>query len=273
MAYLIQADNPSRAWVEALDLLVAGDGKAVNLNVAFAAGLEDERVRAVLDEFLADLEAGSGKPVWPVQTVANTIFPEALYHPHLGAQAAPRLYENYELSMRLQRKSENPYDRDTYFNRLIAYPATDGTWNQLDYHVKRLAKQATRSSQASSVYELGISHPLDAELRLQAPGVDKRLFWFPCLSHISLTLVRGQLHMTAMYRNQTFITRAYGNYVGLSRLLAFLATETSTTPGEIEVVATHADAELSLGAQAIRALLERCKSLLASEPMGIRSRV
>jgi hypothetical protein len=271
MAHLIQANDLSRAWVEALDLLVAGDGKAVNLNVAFAAGRDDERIRAAVDEFLANLNAVRDKPVWPVQTVANTIFPEALYHPHLGAEAAPRLYENYRLSMCLQRQSENQYDRDTYFNRLIAYPVADGSWNQLDYHVKRLAKQATRSSQASSVYELGISHPLDAELRLQVPGVDKRLYWFPCLSHISLTLVRGQLHMTAVYRNQTFITRAYGNYLGLSRLLAFLATETNTTPGEIEVVATHADAELSLGVQSIRALLERCQALLSSKPLEVGS--
>ncbi len=236
MAHLIvEAEDLSRAWLEALEFLVSGDGKAVNLNVAFAAGREDGQIRAAIDEYLEDLDAAREKDVWPVQTVANTIFPEALYHPHLGADAAPRLYENYELSMRLQRRSKNQYDRETYFNRLIAYPTGDGAWNQLDFHVQRLAKQATLVSQASSAYELGISHPVDAELRIQAPGLDKRMYWFPCLSHISLTLVRGQLNMTAVYRNQAFMTRAYGNYLGLSRLLGFLAQETNTTPGEIEV--------------------------------------
>jgi len=93
------------------------------------------------------------------------------------------------------------------------------------------------------------------------------MYWFPCLSHISLTLVRGRLNMTAVYRNQAFITRAYGNYLGLSRLLCFLATETATSPGEIEVVATHADAELGRGQRAIAEFLERCRAAAPNGPM------
>lgn len=46
------------------------------------------------------------------------IFPKGLYHPRLGDQAAARLYENYELSMRLQRRLKR--DKDTYFNRMEA---------------------------------------------------------------------------------------------------------------------------------------------------------
>jgi hypothetical protein len=273
MAHLIQAEDLSNAWLQAQDYLVSCDGKAINLNVAFEGGREDKRIRDLPDEFLADLDATRDeKDVWPIQTVANTIFPDALYHPHLGAEAAPRLYENYELSMRLQRQSKSQYDRETYFNRLIAYPTADGPWNQLDFHVRRLRKQATLASQASSVYELGLSHPVDAELRLQAPGTDKRMYWFPCLSHISLTLIRGQLNMTAVYRNQTFITRAYGNYLGLARLLDFLANETSTTAGEIEVVASHADADLALGQRAINDLLLRCHAALGAELVEVSAR-
>lgn len=269
MAHLIQAEDLSSAWLQAEDYLVSSGGKAVNLNVAFLGGRDDERIRDLIDEFLVELDAVRDKDVWPIQTVANTIFPEALYHPHLGSEAAPRLYENYELSMRLQRQSKSQYDRETYFNRLIAYPTPDGPWNQLDFHVRRLRKQAMLASQASSAYELGLSHPVDAELRLQAPGMDKRMYWFPCLSHISLTLVRGQLNMTAVYRNQAFITRAYGNYLGLARLLDFLATETATTAGEIEVVASHADADLDLGRRAIADLLLRCRAALGAELVGV----
>ena len=89
------------------------------------------------------------------------------------------------------------------------------------------------------------------------------MYGFPCLSHISLTLVGGRLSMTALYRNQTFIARAYGNYVGLSRLLTFIADQTDTECGEIEVVATHADAELELGRQRIGRLVDGCRALLA----------
>ena len=42
---------------------------------------------------------------------------------------------------------------------------------------------------------------------------------FPCLSHVSLSLQKGVVHMTAIYRNHEFIKRGYGNYVGLGRVL------------------------------------------------------
>jgi hypothetical protein len=262
MAHLIEAANPSRAWLDAITWLAQEpEGKAVNLNVAFLCTDEEEPIRAEIDALLAGLDSTLSKDIWPVQTVANTIFPEALYHPHLGTSAASLLYENYALSMRLQRHAENPYDRETYFNRLVSYPVADGSFNQLKWIVERLNEVRGRRSQPSSDYELGISHPFDAELRVQAPGRDKRFLWFPCLSHISLTLTGGTISMTAVYRNQTFVTRAYGNYLGLSRLLRFITTETGTAPGEIEVVATHADANFNLGKGRVQHLIERCHAL------------
>lgn len=280
MAYLVQSTSPSRAWVEAMESLIElPGGKAVNFNVAFHAGVgEEDGVEAEIDEFLREHDLRHEGEVLKVGTVANTIFPDALYHPHLGAEAAARLYENYELSMRLHRRRTR--DKDTYFNRITAYPvapdprnpkdlelAPDGTFNQLAFQVKRLRKQRA-SAHLSSSYEIGLSHPLDAELRIQAPLKDKRMSGFPCLSHISLTLMGDEVHMTATYRNQTFITRAYGNYLGLARLLRFIAIETETSPGEVEVVATHADAELAVGSRAVPELVARCRKALAGEAMA-----
>ena len=278
MAHLVEGADLSLAWVAAMEaLLELPGGKAVNFNVAFpAAASEDENVSAELDAFLAEREQRSEDgELLQVRTVANTIFPSALYHPHLGAAAAPRLYENYGLSMRMHRRRKR--DKDTYFNRLTAYPVTgdpanqldaelapDGTFNQLDYLVRRLRGQRT-SARLSSSYEIGVSHPLDGELRVQVPLKDKRMSGFPCLSHISLTLADDHVHMTATYRNQTFITRAYGNYAGLARLLRFVAIETGAQVGEVEVVATHADAELGLGARAVRDLTARCREMLMAE--------
>lgn len=278
MAHLVQGPDLSLAWVEAMEILVElPGGKAVNFNVAFpGAADEDEQLVTKLDSFLREKELCSEDgELLRVGTVANTIFPSALYHPHLGDAAAARLYENYALSMRMHRRRKR--DRDTYFNRLTAYPVTgdpsnqldvelapDGRFNQLDYLVRRLRGQRT-SARLSSSYEIGISHPLDGELRVQAPLKDKRMSGFPCLSHISLTLAHDHVHMTATYRNQTFITRAYGNYVGLARLLRFVAIETGAEVGEVEVVATHADAEIGLGARAVRDLVGRCRDALTLE--------
>jgi thymidylate synthase len=246
MADLIVADNLSTAWVEALKLLVARRGAAVNLNVAFPGGVnENPMVRERLQALLVERKA------WEVQTVANSIFPVEMYVPHLGDQAAERLYEMYELTMRLHRRRKPANDRETYFNRLVAYPGPNGPFNQLEYVIARLSKQMDLRSPHSSAYELGLSGSRDDELcasgdlRVQAPGKDRNLYGFPCLSHISLTLERPRLHLTATYRNQTFVERAYGNYVGLDRLLAFLCQEIGCEPGEIECVATHASAQFS----------------------------
>jgi hypothetical protein len=261
MAHLVQSPSLSDAWLQGLELLVdRPSGKAVNLNVAFPSAAQDALpIRIELDSFLVEHELRSiDGELLSVETVANTIFPEALYHPDLGVDAAPRLYENYELSMRIHRRRK--WDKDTYFNRLMAYPVADGQWNQLDYYVKRLRTQRATLRRSSS-YELGVSHPLDAELRIQAPFKDKRMGSFPCLSHISLTLAEDQVHMTATYRNQTFISRAYGNYLGLTRLLRFISAETGAQPGEIQVAATHADAELGVGKAAIKSLVARCRQL------------
>lgn len=280
MADLIQCDSLSRAWVAAMELMLSRDGKAVNLNVAFQAeDIDDSAVTAQVDALVEERDLRHHDTnLLTVGTVANTIFPAALYHPHLGEEAASRLYENYALSMRMHRRRKG--DKETYFNRLIAYPVgpvgpvaegaeewlhTDnGTWNQLGYYVDRLRRQR-ETLHLSSSYELGVSHPMDAELRVQAPLKDKRMTSFPCLSHISLTLVDDRVHMNATYRNQTFISRAYGNYIGLANLLRFVATETGARPGEVQVVATHADAELSLGKQAVGDLVDRCRATVGTD--------
>ena len=93
MAYLIDGRELSAAWLDAIRLLVkAPKGKLAHLNVAFPASATDDEphpVRDVLDAFLSERDLrNEDKDIWQVGTVANTIFPEALYHPHLGAQAA-----------------------------------------------------------------------------------------------------------------------------------------------------------------------------------------
>jgi hypothetical protein len=268
MADLIRGESYPEAWLGAMELMAKRDGKGVNLAVAFpATGEGNAEFETVLDDFLAEKGVKHG-----TETVANTIFPAALYHPHLGEEAAARLYENFEMSMRIHTRTGG--EKETYFNRLVAYPVADGTagdlderlrddgtFNQLQFFVERLAKQA-KQGHSSSSYELGVSHPIDGELRVQAPFTDKSMWSFPCLSHISLTLVDGAVHMCATYRNQTFITRAYGNYVGLANLLGFIANESGTEAGEVMVTASHADAELGLGKIAVRGLIERCAEII-----------
>jgi thymidylate synthase len=258
MAHLIKQNNLSLAWLEALEYLnTCTKGKAINLSVVFnTSNLEDNRIRTVIDEVLIDHNDQN------VNTIANTIFPQALYLPDkFGDKARSHLYEmsgkGYTYAKRMPA---NVYGR--YIQRLIAYPGKDRTINQLEGTVLRLRREVESRNPFSSIYELGIADPADdmeigADMRINRPDYDTRTRGFPCLSHISLTLVDKQIHMTALYRNQQFFRKAYGNYVGLSRLLAFFCRETGCEAGEIMCVATHADAELSR--LQITAVINKCR--------------
>ncbi len=72
---------------------------------------------------------------------------------------------------------------------------------------------------------------------------DRRERGFPCLVHVDLTLYERRISMAATYRHQYLVTKAYGNLLGLSRLLVFLAQQTGFRVGELMVNATFADAE------------------------------
>lgn len=265
-AELIRGRNLSDAWLRAMDHLLEVGGTATNFCVAFSDYSEERSIREALDDFIAAYRAeGRIKgEMYPVSTVANTIFPAALYRTGSpGAESRKRLYDLHERAMRLQRRMRF---KDNYFNRLVSWPSSNEPLNQLEALVFKLTREIKTKSPKSSIYEVGIEHPeLDVvtsggDVRVQSPEHDKSLMGFPCLSHLSFTLVGGELHLTAVYRNQYFVARAYGNYVGLARLVEFVADESGCTPGEILCVATHADAELRLGKAKVGALLETARS-------------
>jgi hypothetical protein len=266
--HTISSDNVSHAWLEAVEYLIDAGGKAVHLAVAIErpADPEVDSVRGVLDDFVTQHRAG-GDRIWPVTTVANTLFPSAFYRPG-RENARDRLYELHAKAQRLQERMRDP---ENYFNRLVAYPTPDGEqFNQLEFIVDRLIKQRRprkggRGGALSSAYELGLGVPADGDLRIQAPGQDRNTMSFPCLSHVSLTLERDTLYLAALYRNQHFIDRAYGNYLGLARLAGFIANEAGVELGEIVCLATHADLQFGdYGKGRIQALASAARAAVDS---------
>jgi len=265
MTKLIQAQNLSIGWLNALEYLLFSGGKDLNLVVEIERiDQENTHVRQLLDDFLARQRERKGKDFYPVVTVANTLFPQALYNPQRGEKARPFLYEKAEQSFEITRRLQaNCYG--TYFQRMIAWSGKQRKVNQLETIIQRLHSGLKRSNPLSSAYEIGLSdvEEMDTnteEIRIYQPGKDGRIIGFPCLSHISLTLDKRKLHLTALYRNQYFIQKAYGNFLGLSRLLSFLSQEIGCEPGQLVCIASHADAEVKLGRAIITSLLRQCKS-------------
>ncbi len=264
----IEARNLTVAWFSAMQyLLTQPNSKAVNLAVGFSSMEEVPSVRGVLDDFLSHTARRCREPLYPVETVAGTLFPEEWYVPERAESPREHLYACHVLAQRVHKRLAG--EGETYFSRLVGYPGPDGSVvNQLEEQVQRLQGQLRTQGPKSSAYEIGVSSTGD--LRVQIPGQDKRYMGFPCLSHISLTLHRGALHLTALYRNQAFLRKAYGNYIGLARLARFLAREVGVEVGEILCVATHADAESKAGTlTGLRQLLSDCGDVLNNPPCEV----
>lgn len=267
---VVEADGVSDAWLAGARRLAAAPGRtASHLVVRIGDPLhEDPHVRSELDRILDGLRLQS------VATVANTLFPAAL------AERCPEpadLAEHYRTQTlpRLRRLARPKNSRGTYFGRLVAYPdGAGGTTDQLTATVEKLRRERGLPGPMSSCYELAVQAPEDdadtppgddhdptsdvadsdrverggepsgaSALTYSALRDSKARMGFPCLSLLSFHLDGPELHLTAHYRNHHFVERAYGNYIGLGRLLAYVARATGVDPGELLVVSGHARLE------------------------------
>ena len=265
---VVQEQNLDLAWVAAtsalLDTQRAPGGKAHQVVVGFPVGPADLRIRRLVDHFLADaMRRKTNAGILRIETVANTIFPEAFYRPGQAEDPREHLYQMHQTKMRFHRR-RRAREKETYFSRLTGTDGTDEPGpNQLKDLIVRMERQLSVTSPKSSIYELAVSE-VTGDLRVQRPDRDRSIMGFPCLSHISITMNDGAVHLTAQYRNQHFIRKALGNYVGLSHLCRFVATEVGLQPGSVCCVAAHADAEVGLGIggrSRYRQLLEDCRGI------------
>jgi len=184
---------------------------------------ENEDLRHALDACLE--QAGQQ----PVETVAKTIFPQAMWRRAKGDRH--KLYKNYLeflpdfVSMAPQQNSQG-----LYFARLIGY-ATDpktGTQeahlsgrlkeggNQLEFIINACKPHAMRMALQASIYD---------PVRDQTEARQH----FPCLQHVAFVpdFTGKTLSLNAFYAMQLLFVKAYGNWLGLMRLGAFVASQTN----------------------------------------------
>jgi hypothetical protein len=245
MAVLVTGTSVSTVWLAAAKALNEHGSHIPNLVVAVQQpATEDSNIRGALDRLISEHRAAGGRDVFPVETVANTIFP-AEYFPTLeDPEARTRGYDKYKESQRLRRRAKGSR-RGTYFERMIDW---NGDNNQLERVITKLNQARELGHECSNLTEVAISTPEDYELRVYNPSKDQVQEGFPCLSHISVSLVSGRLHLTSTYRSQFFLSRAYGNLLGLGRLLTFISAQTGYPVGELVNVATHARLDVVRGA-------------------------
>lgn len=261
--FIAPMESLSEVWSAALNRVHDGGGRTVHLGMTVTQpGIEIAGIRSVLDGFLAE---GWPKKVntQSVDTVASTIFPLDLYRPasyswapdlNIGAQAQldsakSRLFDGY-LSMLPTLTSVRANNRGTYFSRMISWPGNEvGGPNQLERCVQALRVRRNAGTFSNNLQDLDLAADSQAEAQsggLQLTKADEsRIFGFPCLVHISLTIYKGKLNLMAVYRHQYLVTKAYGNLLGLSYLQHFIAQQSGFEVGELAVQATFADVQYS----------------------------
>ena len=90
----------------------------------------------------------------------------------------------------------------------------------------------------------GVGDDRDSSLSVHAAHRDTGRRAFPCLSMCSFNLDHDKLHLLAHYRYEYLVTKGYGNYLGLARLLQYVADQTGLGVGQMTIVSgrTHVDA-------------------------------
>jgi len=214
-------------------LIECDEGKYFNLVTAIQEPcVEIPEATRVIDELAKELELKS------TMENANAIWPSFFARPKRRSAEVFSDIERYAIPG-IKTACSNRHD--SYVERLVAWRSADsGTpVPQLQNVLARMKKEVKNPAPKSSSYEVSIF----------SPGLDSGYMSFPCLSHLSFKYDRRSncLHLTALYRNHTYLSHAYGNSVGLGRLMQFVCRETDVCSGELISISTHADAEIGSG--------------------------
>lgn len=249
-----------QGWLAAVTAIQKKGDEAHNVVIDIADPLEetttDSKIIREVDAFLRSHNRNT------LSGVANTIFPQSLYERH-GAEAFYGVYRDTVLP----RMKKMTRDWGRYFERLTQWKKVNGAKieviNPLDDLVRFMKEQVASDRTYRNAYEMTIYDPTR-----DAGKVSNR----QCLSFLSFKLTnKNQLLLTVVYRNHAYIARGLGNFIGLGRLMAFVAGEAGASMGALTCISTHAEIDHGkntrdgvvegwTGAEA-KALLERCRQL------------
>jgi thymidylate synthase len=248
----LNADTIADAWIKIMGhLLNQPHGKCFHLITTIA----NPAVESTQISRIVDLLADEAQTMSTMEN-ANTIWPHILARPGKEFDVTIKRVRDFAVPL---IKVANNNRKDSYVERLVAWRGKDGgeRVSQLENVIGRMRNEVGNKAPKSSSYEIAIF----------SPGLDAGYMGFPCLSHLSFKLDAEQekIHLTALYRNHHFVTHGYGNFLGLGRLMKFVAVQVGYGVGELVSVSTHADAELELGKARIEKWVREAKKALDRE--------
>ena len=223
---VINDNNLGRAWSRLLLMVLESGGTEIAPLTLSLTGFnekgmvpEDATVRQALDQLLE----GKARP--KIDTVAFTIFPQRLWVMSRGDRS--RLFTLYRATVpRWKAMNKKANGRGLYFERLVDYGRGPVDGNQLEWILSQYnsRKGVRRSLLQATTFDPDRDHVASAQLG------------FPCLQQVSFEPTSAGLVVNAFYATQQIFDKAYGNYLGLAQLGAFMAHEMGMTLARLNVM-------------------------------------
>jgi len=212
----IVATNLSLGWASVLDRLAQPGVDAISpLSLSFTGfgengtPIEVPTIRAAVDTLL------SAKGKRDVENVAWTIFPQRYWLMAQGNRTT--FFEIFlEAFPRIQEFNSQNNKRGSYFQRLVDFEGGGSGFNQLAWILDEYDRNPSgrRSKWQATTFDPYRDMLTTAQLE------------FPCLQQVSFTFSGNDgLVVNAFYATQQIVHKGYGNYLGLARLGAFMASQ------------------------------------------------
>lgn len=212
----IVADNLSLGWARVmLELTKPGVTRLTPLTLV-VRGFEADGVAAEIPEIRSAVDAfllAQGKK--DTENVAWTIFPQRYWE--LAGRDREAFFDLFiESFQRVQEFNPRNNRRGSYFQRLVDLNGGGKGPNQLKWmlHEYEAHPKARRTSKFQAT-------TFDPDRDYTSAGQLE----FPCLQQVSFTFEDEAVHLNAFYATQQIARKGYGNYLGLTRLGAFMARE------------------------------------------------
>lgn len=208
-------DNLSRAWAKTIQHIQQHPQKEITPLILSLTGFDTNGQPNEIEGFSNELDRLLVQRKYrKIEDVANTIFPKRLWQ--TCENDRQKLYNRYQKVFETY-KNYNPREnnRGSYFERLINYGNDNNRINQLEWIISQQnsRKGVRRSMLQASIFDPYKDHVATAQLQ------------FPCMQHMSFEPTQEGLVVNAFYATQQLFIKAYGNYLGIAQLGAFMARE------------------------------------------------
>jgi thymidylate synthase len=220
MPNLIQSQNCLSAWKDACSyILNNGDGFNLVVHIISPNIIDDNHLNEILNSNIISKKA--------LSDVSNTIFPYNLYQRNQN-QDISHFYDLHE-KLYVRGKTLHKKNKSRWGNYFLRF--TKFGINKENQIQKIINDINSRPNKQSACYIMHVSS-IDYDS-------NTRIIGNPCLQYLQFAQVGNTLNLTAIYRNHDFLTKALGNYIGLTRLLGFVCGKTNAQIGTITCHSIH----------------------------------